>query len=81
MKSYKGWEIRGSASLGFFSSGRGGKTVKSYSAYKNIASPFAPRVRAKTLKELKKYIDEYESKANREGGSTSIEIFPKGWFD
>ena len=36
MKKYRGWEIRVSASpYGFFASGRGGKLVKTYSAYKD----------------------------------------------
>lgn len=74
MKSYKGWEIRSSASLGFFSSGRGGKTVRSYSAYKNRNSMFAPSVHAKTLTQLKKYIDEEESKA-KEKGFWNLDVF------
>ena len=60
MRSYKGWTIKTSASLGFFSSGRGGKVKRHYSAYKDEKSLFAPSVGADTLKELKKKIDYWE---------------------
>lgn len=74
MKSYKGWEIRVSADIGFFSSGRGGKTVKSYSAYKDRNSMFAPSLGAKTLAELKKKIDQHE-KREKERGFLDVDFF------
>ncbi len=61
MEKYKGWTIKVSASpYGFFSSGRGGKVVRRYSAYKSYNSMFGPSVHAKSLTELKKYINQWE---------------------
>ncbi len=61
LANYKGWQIRCSAELGFFSSGRGGKVKRSYSGYKDMKSWFGPEVSDSSITGLKKQIDKWES--------------------